>query len=356
MKLADFSLVVNSYTMFADENAGRSVVTVAKQRKQRQTQAGPWPQVRARLRPLEPFETQAGSQPEDSRMVEFWKQEGDLPLPDTIGEYSALDTPSLLGDYIHVFGRDEAPPDRDVIDFFAAYGPLWERSWQSGLPSPLWAEELDERDRGRLSVPAQLALCEPVWLLKQRARELRRAYQLYLALRGKGLPALRALLGGGLEQGRRIADIRLLEGELIRDTEPDGSSSPTGMRRLRPVPEWECRLHANALLSEQLSRGEAGLRRYWDVLWPAVSEDTWMSLTRGRMLESLTAALFLQLAQLVEENAVLTQCQGCGRLFHPGRRDQVYCSVRCGDATRQRGYYEARKSRRQSPRSRGKGG
>jgi hypothetical protein len=63
------------------------------------------------------------------------------------------------------------------------------------------------------------------------------------------------------------------------------------------------------------------------------------------------SAMYLQLGDAVEERTVLRQCPGCDRLFHPKRRNQDYCTARCGDAARQRSYYRDRKEKSARPSS-----
>jgi hypothetical protein len=53
--------------------------------------------------------------------------------------------------------------------------------------------------------------------------------------------------------------------------------------------------------------------------------------------------MYLQLGDLVARHALLRECEGCRRLFHPARIDQRFCDSRCGDAARQREYYAASK-------------
>ena len=59
----------------------------------------------------------------------------------------------------------------------------------------------------------------------------------------------------------------------------------------------------------------------------------------------LLGAMYLQLGDLVHEHALMRQCEGCNRLFFPGRTDQRFCSSHCGDAARQRERYAERKTK-----------
>jgi hypothetical protein len=69
-----------------------------------------------------------------------------------------------------------------------------------------------------------------------------------------------------------------------------------------------------------------------------------LGLVRCRSAQDLTAAMYLQLGELVARHVVLYQCEGCGRLFYRRHGKQRFCAASCGDAARQRDYYRNAKA------------
>ena len=313
--------------------------------------------VQARIRRLREGEAPASGAVDDHRMVEYFKGEGNAALPDQIDPslYQPLEERELLTTVMHLFGREQSPSDDEVVAFYRRYGPLAGVADTDEGPLPSWAARLRPADRERLPMEAIRFACEPLWWVREQARELRLTYDLYLGLRDNDLPSLRRLLGG-VPAGKRIADIYIVEGQLFRDVvdekgppsaegDPGSGGEPA---ELEPMSGKYCRLWAAALVARQLAKAEAHVGRSWQASWPidapprspepdSGGED--LEVVRVVRVHDLMAAVYLQLGELVQQRAVLRQCPGCGRLFYPGRANKQYCSAACGDATRQRTYY-----------------
>ena len=114
---------------------------------------------------------------------------------------------------------------------------------------------------------------------------------------------------------------------------------------------------ATKLLADQLNLAEQRSRRWWVEHWLDARLERGdrpsgrprpdaLELTRVRRVSTLVTAAYLQLAGPVEQRAALRQCSGCGGVFFPRRTNQQYCTARCGDAARQRTYYQRRKQSR----------
>jgi len=345
---------------------------------------GSWPRVRARLRALRPAEAPAASPTPDGRMVEFFRYERGLFWPDWPEEssYNPLREPTLLTDFLHLFGRDQAPTDEEVIGFYGQYGSLRDYTVIGEQYAPLWMDRLELKDQQRLlAEKAGLDWCEPVWWLRERGREMRLLYQLYLGLQENRLNSLRSLLGP-VPEGKSVCGIQIVAGTVIRDVAADhprmrGLPDPSTResleaaasdleRRLRPLDDEECVFWARRLLASRLNAGEGSIITEWVDVRQALQSATkgepdgsprggTAGLVRVRSVRTLLGALYVQLGELVGAGAVLRQCPGCDRLFYPGRSDQEYCDRRCGDAARQRIYYRQQKARNATRSSRGKG-
>jgi hypothetical protein len=257
---------------------------------------------------------------------------------------------------MHLFGREQAPSDDEVVAFYRRYGPLGgPADADGGQPVPAWTARLAPEDRERLPMEVLRFACEPLWWVREQARELRLTYDLYVGLRADDLPSLRRLLGGA-PVGKRIDGIHILQGQLFRDVAdvqvPSGATPDPGVGRqlaeLEPMSGKDCRRWAAALVARQLTRAEARVARSWEMDWstdvpptPPGPDSGGEELDVVRVLHclDLMAAAYLHLGELVQQRAALRQCPGCSRLFYPGRANKQYCSAACGDATRQRTYY-----------------
>jgi hypothetical protein len=325
--------------------------------------------VRARLRPLQEEEAPPGTAQADCRMVEYFCQEGGQVWPDRLDpetEYQPLRTPELLGEFLHVFGGERSPSDAAVTSFYARFGPITESVPRDGKPFPAWAERLEPEAVAGLSVAARLLLCEPVWWLRERARDLRLTYDIYLALVEDRKAFLRSLLGD-LSPRQRLRKAQIVGGRIIRDV-VDALLPPPSRRASSPEAKrvslrtWEAQRDeysarvAADLLADQLNKAEAQSRRLWVVTGRAWARGRKgepagqprpdaLRLVRTRYVSDLVTAMYLQLGECVEGRTILRQCPGCDRLFYPARRNQEYCTARCGDAARQRLYYRARQQR-----------
>jgi len=310
-------------------------------------------------------------------VVEFWRIEqaawaGDgVPMLDAVGHYPPLADPDLLGRFLHTFASQASPSDREVVAWYRQGGPLGEMTLIEGQRWPRWAERLEPEQRQRLSAEARAGYAEPLWWVRERAQELQVSYQLWAGLCRGEIEALRALLGGGVPQGKVLSDLYLLAGRLVRELveESDvgtGQAGSAGLTiepavahpRLRPMSEQECRRWARRLLARQLNAAEQTSSRGWLLPEEALG---WRSLgkaerakaliagadlVRSHRFEGLTTGLYLLLGQLIEQGMVLPHCRGCQRLFHPRRKGQRYCTPQCGDTDRQRRIYRPRKRSR----------
>jgi len=327
--------------------------------------AGRWPQVRARLRPLQEWERPPDADPAELRMVEFSRHRGGLVELAEIDWYSPSEHRELVGEFIHLFGGQAPASDEKVIDFYARYGPLQERGEATDLPA--WALRLEATAQERLSTEARLLMCEPLWWLRERARDLGTTYELYRALKENRLSFLRSRIGA-IPQGKKLLALSISDGRIIKTvTDDDGRKVGSFSVEQLPAEEmkesqgaWrqldddECISWANQLLADQLVIGENRSERRWSGLLftagPARRGGPYgdpptaaLRLVRARSSRDLLAAMYLQLGDLVNQRALMRQCEGCNRLFFPGRTDQRFCDPHCGDAARQRAYYAERK-------------
>ena len=348
----------------------------------RELPVGMWFQLRARLRPLHPWEMPADAEISDGRMVEFFS---DTSTPDLAGAYYPLLAVDLVPDFLHLFGDERTASEKQVVAFYARYGCLHEQVKIEGRDVPAWTERLAPEDRKQLSSEATTSLCEPIWWLQERARDLRLTYDLYRALKEERTAALRAMLGG-VPEGKRIIGMGIARGTVIRtvtddvpeagrkvgsfslEADPaDDSGKEAGRdqagevinaRSLRPLTEQECRGWAGMLLASQLNIGEEASKRRWSPYvnvpdFPTPSNQRPLGrpaadsvgLVRYLSCDNMLAAMYVQLGELVYNDAVLRQCPGCNRLFYRHHGKQNYCSLSCGDAARQRGYYQEAKDK-----------
>ena len=325
--------------------------------------------VQARIRRLREGEAPASGVVDDHRIVEYFKGAGDTALIDQIDSslYQPLQERDLLPTVLHLFGREQSPSDDEVVAFYRHYGPLSGPAAIDGAPLPAWSARLAPADRERLPMEAIRFACEPLWWVREQARELRLTYDLYRGLRDNDLPSLRRLLGG-VPVGKRIADIYIVEGRLFRDVAdpqlpvPATAEDDSGLGRepaeLEPMGEKDCRLWAAALVARQLTKAEARVARSWRMCWPIDcppeppepdSAGKQLDVVRVVHFRDLMAPIYLQLGELVQRRELLRQCPGCSRLFYPRRANKQYCSAACGDATRQRTHYRRPGRTRKSP-------
>jgi hypothetical protein len=345
---------------------------------------GMWPRVRAHVRPAQEWELPAGAGVRDQRVVEFWHESGSRHhMVDDIGWYAPLQAPDLLGKFTHVFAGPQSPKDKAVISFYAQYGPLQEFVIVDARRLPAWTQRLEPQHQERLSSEARNGLLEPLWWVREKAQEARLTYDLYAGLRERDIASLRAMLGD-VPSGKRIISIYILAGQVMRDLVderdmeqgPNLSQQEGVVRRaagsfswdsrsvgeggqlpsLRPMTEEEATYWAKRVLADQLNAAEQRSFRRWvapDELLRqthsreeepkgAAPEDR-LELMRMRAFNGLMTAIYLQIADLLERGAMLRHCPGCQRLYYPARSDQIYCDVRCGEATRQRQHYAERK-------------
>jgi hypothetical protein len=315
-------------------------------------------------------------------MVEFWKMEkaewtgnAAVPMLDVIDYYDLLEERDLLPDFIATFGSEGLPSENKVIAFYARYGPLQDSISREGREVPRWVERLDPERRKDLPREVWERWCEPLWQAREQALELELTYEVAAGLREGNLEFLRSILGE-VPQGKVIASAYLVAGRVVRDlldeedvqrkgagsfsVEHDQASDPLPERRLRPLTDEETLHFARMLLCEQLNAAEGRSRREWvareRILGGSVagkvgpegtSPANRLGLVRVRSVQGLTAAIYLQISELVEEGVALRSCSNCRRLFYAGRTDQIYCTAGCGDAARQRGYYAATKQSEQ---------
>jgi hypothetical protein len=321
----------------------------------------------------------AGAGVMDNRVVECWRTlESDVPMLDATELYSPSSDFDLLGRFIQVFAGEQAPADEAVIEFDGRYGPLLESVTVDGKRVAAWTRRLEEQDQLKLSEEARSGLCEPLWWVRERALEVHLTYDLYAALQGDKISSLRALLGG-VPAGKRILSMYILAGRIMRDLvgeeevgKGEDRSRHEGIVRrapgsfawdsfavgeqpaesaLRALTDDECRYWARTLLAGQLNLAERGTRREWtptDYFLPqawakgepdGAEPSGGLGLVWGCRFESLTAAIYLQIAHLAQRNITLRQCPGCQRLFYSRRRNQLYCDAYCGNAARQRAHY-----------------
>jgi len=347
--------------------------------------SGLWPRVRARLRRLGKWECPVDREIDDDRMVGFDEVEERVETTragrrktertsrvsylDSLSYYEPLADRGLALEFLHVFGGERLPSAHQVIGFYQSYGPLCvavrHRQQPEGDPEllPAWALRLTEEARSRLRLADRLLQSEPLWWLREKARELDLTYQLYDALRTGTLSRLRALLGT-VPEGMHLTEMRIERGEIRRygldsgDWEKKVGSvalvelpwEETAGQPHRVLSREECLGHAAQLLVQQLNWGEEHSRRKWARYVP-LPTDTPSTRPLGELnpgalgvvpeqhFDNLLAAMYLQLGDIVQGEAVLKVCEGCRRLFFRGRSDQVYCTKHCGDAHRQRMRY-----------------
>jgi hypothetical protein len=305
----------------------------------------------------------------DNRMIEFFARAGNKVWIDgmDLEPYAPLREPDLLGQFLHLFGREQLPSDAKVIRFYARYGPVRERVLVEGERLPAWALRLEPEDQERLCDQARLCLCEPLWWLRESAQELRLTYDIYLALKEKRLTYLRSFVAD-LPPEKRVRELQIVAGKVVRETmdayvpsrgktadsppvRPRSQAERKGSRLAWRIQVDEaCVRLATGLLANQLNKAEAKSRRHWTNPWQAVVDlekdrplGDWrpesLQLVRARTVDDLVAAMYLLLGELVAQGTALRHCPGCGRLFHPRRTNQEYCDARCGDAARQRLHY-----------------
>jgi hypothetical protein len=314
---------------------------------------GLWPQLQITLRALEPWERPALGGTADDRMAVYARMiAGDMALPDWVGIYTPLANPDLLADFMRIFGRPRPPRDSQVIRFYREYGPLYLASEADGMPA--WAELLSETDRRRLTSEARL-MSEPVWWLMLKAREVARAYDLYLALKEDDPAAVRGLLRG-IPEGVRLNRFEWQQGEIIAYIAEEEPAPPRGRAHSAAVEQPLSRDHAPSglhpladeeycqwgkrLLADRLSLGDRGSRPGWRLSelpsLPIEVTTAVPGLVRSRTFDNLLAAMYLQLGEMVTRGEVLGECRGCGGRFRTTHRGREYCDRYCSDAARQR--------------------
>jgi len=341
---------------------------------------GLWFQVECELRPLRPEEFPAAGSVDDDRMVVFAEESaGGMTVPRWRGLYAPLAALALTPDFIRLFADPGRPRAARVREFYATYGPLRETTLVQGTVVPAWANRLAPEAQRALSPEARLLLCEPLWWVKRRARELRLVYDLYLALRADDPQGLRSLLPS-VPQGVRLVGLAIEDGRITPYVADEGPA-PKGRRSragsvalgraeevlpagtpLRPLSDEECRSWGRQLLAGELSKGERRSQLDWYVedlsaqgaSHPDLASGV-MGLVRTRRFDDLTAAMYVQLAEMMARGEVFSTCPGCGGPFHPLHGRQKYCHPRCGDADRQRRVYrKPRQPRAKRTASRGR--
>jgi len=332
-----------------------------------------WPKVRARVATLRAWERPLAAEIPDERVVEFGRRGRGARYPQVIGDYKPLGELDLLGAFIHVFGRDRVPSDAEVKQFYAEFGPLLSQREPAAETLPPWAHRLDVHTQERLARERLLHCREPLWWVREQARELAIAYDLYMGLRDRDLAALRAVLGP-VPIGRRITHMSIVYGRVVRDTREEeektkrrGSAAlevreevEAGLGpELRPLTAEEAIGWANKLLAQRLSQAQVEYR--WEHLVVARrTEGTGgdeprlpgaLAVVRLALPRLLLDAMYVQLGGLVAGDTTLHTCPGCGRPFRPRRRNHRWCTIQCADRTRQRGYYaEAPRGRKKKRR------
>jgi len=344
--------------------------------------SGLWPRVRARLRRLGRWECPVDREIDDDRMVEFDEVEERVETTragrrktqrtdrvsylDSLFYYEPLADRGLALEFLHVFGGERLPSAHQVIGFYQSYGPLCvavrHRQQPEGDPElfPAWALWLSEEAQSRLRPADRLRQSEPLWWVREKARELDLTYQLYDALRTRTLSRLRALLGT-VPEGMHLTEMRIERGEIRRYGLDSGDwEKKVGSVALVELP-WEetagqphgvlsreeCLRWAATLLVQQLNQGEEQARLKWARYQPLPTDTpktrplgepnpSALGVVREQRFDNLLAAMYLQLGDIVARQVVLKVCEGCRRLFFRGRSDQVYCTKHCGDAHRQR--------------------
>lgn len=347
--------------------------------------------VDARIRSLRDTEVPLDAVIEDHRMVEYHRSSGKPQTagprpprlvhgPSAVGIYSPLRELGLLEDFTQLFGNDQLPSDGEIMDFYRAYGPLRDSVVIEGRSRPAWLARISSEARTELIQDTTTQFCEPLWWLHERGREVRLTHDIYVLVRDREYDALRQLFGA-VPAAKRVVGISILAGRIVRDLvdEADiGSKKPGSVDfeedeagladtsgRSRALSDDECAWLGTWFVAQQLNIGETGSRRHWDVALPWAAEalakpgellgkpsKDALDLVRVRSADSLTAAMYLQLGEAVEEHVLLRACRGCRRLFYPKRIDQQYCDAHCGDAARQRRYYLARAKRKPATRRR----
>ena len=339
---------------------------------------GLWIRVRARIRRLQEGEWPEGLELVDDRMVEFGGEHQGLLIEDWTELYQPLQHPELWPEFVRVFAGDTPPSAPEVIRFYAHYGPLRVMEDAKERPQPAWVCRLSRQARRQLSPEASQGLCEPLWWLREKAQEVKLTYELYAALCQGRLEELVARLGP-VPKGSRITRVGIAQGRLVRWATEEEPGARQSRRRAgsvalpEPLPPQlpakvacralapeEARTLVLELLAAQLNQGEERSYRRWAVYQPLPLGDrrtepwgepspTSLELVRDQYFHDLVAAMYLQLGEVVSQRSLLRVCPGCRRLFYPGRRDQLYCSKHCGDATRQRLYYRNPQVREQRP-------
>jgi hypothetical protein len=316
---------------------------------------GLWSQEKASLRPLEEWERPALGDVADDRMVVYAEGAGtSLLTPRWTGIYAPLRSPRLLPDFMRVFGRTRRPRNSQIVRFYGQYGPL-HLSVSPPRKVPFWAERLTQENQGKLSREAKRGLCEPVWWLVRHARELVRAYSLYVALKNDDVGTLRELLPA-VGPGEQLIRYEWREGEItpyLRDhpSSADGHLGDGGAA-MGPLSDEQCREWGRTLLADRLSQGDRDSRPGWHVLEKEIADELGPEqttgvprLVRGRTFTSLLGAMYTQLGRLVIAGEELRVCEGCGGWYYSTHGRQKHCEPYCADAARQREARRAAKGR-----------
>jgi hypothetical protein len=185
----------------------------------------------------------------------------------------------------------------------------------------------------------------------EQARQLRLFYDVYRALAGDDLPALRSMLGQ-VPQGEEVRGVRLAPtglSLLTAQAEPEipgsrraGSAaverpaaSVSGDVPRRPLADEECRHWGYQLLAEFLTAAQAQS----SVKWMVDEQGGSHQLVQGRTFPDLVVAMYLQLGDMMRRGERYRTCQGCAGPFWSPRGKRKFCDPRCGDAYRQRHRY-----------------
>jgi len=344
---------------------------MSRQQKSTEAHSALTVRVPARLRPLREHEAPPDAAVIDRRMVEYGTELHGMVIPDWFQFADPIHDLSLIERFSYLFGGEQLPGDEEVVDFYATFGPVNETAEITGGRWPAWLGRLEPQAQQELLQDPMTRWSEPLWWLHDRGRELRLTFQVYQHLKAEQSAGLRALFGA-VPAGKRVIGIELVAGRIIRDVVDEEDIGRPGAGSVgfarqevspvapapqsRPLTDEECIWLANRLLAQQLNIGEEGSRRQWATMsgpegaaW--AGRPSSVRLAHLRSTQNLTAALYLQVGEVIEREAPLRQCQGCQRIFLASRPDRLYCSPQCGDAARQRTYYRAKVKQPLRPRT-----
>ena len=308
---------------------------------------------------------------EDDRVVAFWSREGpDYPMVEAWTElYHPARDESVLPEFIRVFAGRRAPDDDQVIGFYRDYGPLDPQGYLDRF-FPL----TPGGERDTLPEDTLQALAEPVWWVRACALKLKKAWSLYTYLQRDNRRRLKEHLGPAPMHGQ-ITDVGIGEaGSMwwwVAETQAldDGRQS---MAR-RELSDDEALRWARVALLKEFNAVEERVHQWWvpakampESILPRTRPgehgrpEHFLQALRVAMTRPLRDALWLQLSEKADAQALLRICPGCEKPFVAKRSDQEHCTPRCRDKHRMKRYYrdvvKPRRGRSQSARGRGSPG